>query len=214
MLILPQFLIAVPGEPPLTGHGVRVTGETITAVDTHAALLAAFPGDEVLDAPEAVLSPGFVNAHAHLYGLLAHGLPLSKAPSGFWPFLEEFWWPLVEDKLDHEAICAATDAMLLEMLKSGTTTVYDCTEAPFALPGCLSAQADVVRARGMRAILSFEATERVSPENGELGLQENVHFIEACRAQGGLVSGLICFHTTFSCSAAFIQRAHTLGAEL
>lgn len=62
--------------------------------------------------------------------------------------------------------------MVLEMLASGVTTVYDCTEAPQALPGCLEAQAEVVRGRGIRAVLSFEATERLSPENGQLGLAE------------------------------------------
>jgi cytosine/adenosine deaminase-related metal-dependent hydrolase len=66
----------------------------------------------------------------------------------------------------------------------------------------------------MRAILSFEATERVSPENGQLGLAENAAFIQSCRARGGLVTGLMCFHTTFSCSAAFIQQAFALGDEL
>jgi cytosine/adenosine deaminase-related metal-dependent hydrolase len=214
MIILPEFLIAVPGKAPLQGYGVRIVDDRIDLVAPHADLRHLYPDDDVEEAPNHVLSPGFVNAHAHLYGLLAHGLPLTRAPSGFWPFLEEFWWPLVEDKLDHEMICAATDAMLLEMIRSGTTTVYDCTEAPHALPGCLEAQAQVVRKRGMRAILSFEATERVSPENGELGLQENMRFVEACRQAGGLVSGLLCFHTTFSCSAEFIQRAHALGAAL
>lgn len=214
MIILPDFLIDVPGHPPREGWGVRVKDDIIDAVAPNAELRSRFPDDEVIDAVGCTLSPGFVNAHAHLYGLLAHGLPLDKAPSGFWPFLEEFWWPLVEDRLDHEMICAATDAMLLEMLRSGVTTVYDCTEAPYALPGCLAAQAEVVRRRGIRAILSFEATERVSKENGQLGLRENADFIRSCRAKGGLVSGLMCFHTTFSCSAEFIQQAHRLGEEL
>ncbi|HAJ35092.1 MAG TPA: amidohydrolase [Chloroflexi bacterium] len=214
MIILPDFLIDNPGQPPRKHWGVRVTGDVIAAVAPNDELRRHFPDDERVDAPGCTLSPGFVNAHAHLYGLLAHGLPLDKAPSGFWPFLEDFWWPLVEDRLDHEAICAATDAILLEMLRSGVTTVYDCTEAPHALPGCLAAQAEVVRRRGIRAILSFEATERVSPENGQLGLRENADFIRACRERGGLISGLMCFHTTFSCSAAFIQQAHRLGEEL
>lgn len=214
MIILSEFLIDIPGQPPRHEWGVRVRGDIIDAVAPHAELRRRFPNDEVIDAPSHTLSPGFVNAHAHLYGLLAHGLPLDKAPSGFWPFLQDFWWPLVEDRLDHEMICAASDAMLLEMLASGVTTVYDCTEAPHALPGCLAAQAGVVRQRGIRAILSFEATERVSAENGQLGLRENADFIRACRGQGGLVDGLICFHTSFSCSAGFIQQAHRLGEEL
>lgn len=214
MIILPDFLIDNPGQPPREQWGVRVHNDVIDAVAPNAELRQRFPTDEEIDAPGCTLSPGFVNAHAHLYGLLAHGLPLDKAPSGFWPFLEDFWWPLVEDRLDHEMICAATDAILLEMLRSGVTTVYDCTEAPYALPGCLAAQAEVVRKRGIRAVLSFEATERVSDENGQLGLRENADFIRACRKEGGLVSGLMCFHTAFSCSAEFIQQAHRLGEEL
>ena len=213
MLILPEFLIAEPGKPPKRGWGARVVGDTIEAVAPHAGLLERFPDDAVWVAPEQTLSPGFVNAHAHLYGVLAHGIPLARAPSGFWPFLTEFWWPLVEDRLDHEMICAGTESMLLEMLKSGTTTVYDCTEAPHALPGCLVAQGEVVRRRGIRAILSFEATERVNRENGQLGLRENMDFIRAMRTQGGLVSGMMCFHTTFSCSGEFINQAFALGRE-
>lgn len=214
MILLPDFLIDRPGQPPRRGWGVRVVGDRIDAVAPNAELRQRFAGDEQVDGAGCTLSPGFVNAHAHLYGLLAHGLPLDKAPSGFWPFLKDFWWPLVEDRLDHDLICAATDAILLELLRSGVTTVYDCTEAPYALPGCLSAQAEVVRRHGIRAVLSFEATERVSPTNGQLGLQENANFVRSCQEQGGLLSGLICFHTTFSCSAEFIQQAHALGAEL
>ncbi len=214
MLILPEILIAAAGEAPQPGWGVRVVGDIVTAVGPHADLRRDYPEDEVWEAPEQVLAPGFVNAHAHLYGVLAHGLPLEKAPAGFWPFLEDFWWPLVEDRLDQEMICAATDYVCAEMLRSGVTTVYDCLEAPHSLPGCLPAQAEVARARGLRAILSFEATERVSRANGQLGLQENADFIRASRAAGGLVSGLMCFHTTFSCSADFIRQAHALGQEL
>lgn len=214
MLILPEFLIAEPGKPPKRGWGVRLVNDTIDAVSPHEELRRKFPSEPVWDAPEQTLAPGFVNAHAHLYGVLAHGIPLEHAPSGFWPFLREFWWPRVEDRLDHEMICAGTDAMLLEMLKSGTTTVYDCTEAPHALPGCLTAQAEVVKRSGIRAILSFEATERVSQENGQLGLRENADFVRATRAQGALVTGMMCFHTSFSCSAEFIKQAFALGREL
>jgi cytosine/adenosine deaminase-related metal-dependent hydrolase len=65
----------------------------------------------------------------------------------------------------------------------------------------------------LRGVLSFEATERVSAENGEEGLQENARFIDHCRERGGLVFGLMCFHTTFTCSADFIRRAFALASE-
>ena len=212
-IILPEWLIAISGEKPKQKWGVRVEAERITDVAPNAELRRKYPGDSIWDAPNDVLSPGFVNGHTHIYGVLAHGIPLSKAPSGFWPFLEDFWWPLVENQLDHEMICAATDLRCANMLESGVTSFYNCTEAPNALPGCLEAQAEVVGRHGLRAILSFEATERISKENGELGLEENASFIKATKKEGGLISGLICHHTTFTCSAAFIRKAFHLAKE-
>lgn len=212
-LILPSFLIDEPGQPPKPEWGVRVVGDRIAAVAPTVELRCAYPGDDIWDAPGQTLAPGFVNTHTHLYGVLAHGIPLERAPSDFLAFLKDFWWPLVEDRLDHEMIRAATDRGCVEMLQSGVTTFYDCLEAPNSLPGCLAAQAEIVRARGLRGILSFEATERVSEENGQLGLRENVEFIRAARAAGGLVSGLMCFHTTFTCSANLIRQAFHLARE-
>ncbi|MCO6449626.1 MAG: amidohydrolase family protein [Caldilineales bacterium] len=212
-LILPTWLITTPHQPPKPDHGLRVVGDRIEAVAANAHLRAQFPDDEIIDASGHVLAPGFVNAHTHLYGVLAHGIPLAKAPSDFWAFLADFWWPLVEDALDHEMICAATDWVCAEMLRSGVTSFYDCLEAPFAIPDALFAQKEVVNRRGLRGILSFEATERVSKANGQVGLQENARFIDHCRSEGGLVQGLMCFHTTFTCSADFIKQAFDLGDE-
>ncbi len=70
-----------------------------------------------------------------------------------------------------------------------------------------------MRKRGLRGILSFEATQRLSPENGQLGLRENFDFIQAARKQGGLVSGMMCFHTTFTCDTHFIQQAYQMAEE-
>jgi 5-methylthioadenosine/S-adenosylhomocysteine deaminase len=212
-LLLGRMLWADTTQPPLPDWGVAVEGDRILATGTHDDLGMQFPEAQVVDATDCILTPAFVNAHHHMYGVLAHGIPLAAAPAGFWPFLEEFWWPRVEDRLDHDLIATATDWACLEMIRSGVTTFYDCLEAPNALPGALAVEAAVVRRRGLRGVLSFEATERVSRENGELGLRENADFVDACRETGDLVSGLICFHTTFTCPADFIRRAFALAAE-
>lgn len=212
-LILGKMLWADTTEPPQPDWGVAVEDDRVVAAASHAELRARFSGARVLDAPACAITPSFVNAHHHMYGVLSHGIPLDEAPEGFWPFLEDFWWPRVEDRLTHELIAAATEWACLEMVRSGVTTFYDCLEAPYALPGALEIEAEVVRRWGLRGVLSFEATQRISPENGKLGLQENARFIDACQAEGGLVSGMMCFHTTFTCSADFIRRAFALAAE-
>ena len=104
--------------------------DQIADVAPNADLREKYPDDEVWEAPNEVLSPGFVNGHTHLYGVLAHGIPLQKAPSGFWPFLEDFWWPLVEDRLDHAMINAATDYRCATMLKSGVTIFLRLHRSP------------------------------------------------------------------------------------
>ena len=214
MLILPSWLITSAKERPRSEWGVRIKGSEIAAVASNRTLRQSYPDEECWEAPGQVLAPGFVDAHTHLYGILAHGIPSAKAPSGFMPFLEEFWWPRIENHLDRELICAATHSNCLSMIRAGITSFYDCEEAPYALPGILDAQERVVRECGLRAVLSFEATQRVSEENGQLGLQENYDFIKTAQGRGGLISGLMCFHTTFTCKAQFIQQAYRMAEEL
>ena len=213
MLILPSWLITSPKEKPLSGWGVRIQGSQISAVAANAELRQRFPDDEVWEAPGQILAPGFVDAHTHLYGILSHGIPLSKAPSGFMPFLDEFWWPLVENRLDREMICTATRTNCTAMIRSGITSFYDCEEAPNALPGILDAQAEGVRAAGLRGILSFEATQRLGPEIGQNGQEENFAFADAARESDSLVSGMMCYHTTFTCDADFIKQTYDLAEK-
>jgi cytosine/adenosine deaminase-related metal-dependent hydrolase len=108
------------------------------------------------------------------------------------------------------------DLACYDMIRSGITTFFDCLEAPNAIPDGLLAQAEVAARWGLRGILCFEATERVSRENGALGLRENVNFIQACRTGSAfpLLGGAMCHHTTFTCSDEFIRHAHDLAKTL
>lgn len=174
--------------------------------------LQAGPGEQTLDFPERILLPGFVDGHVHSYGVLAHGIPLASPPGDFWGFLADFWWPRVENRLDHAMIAAAAELVATELLASGVTTLCDILEAPHALPEALAVEKEVVERVGNRAVLSFEATERIDEQNGRVGLAENVSLIEACRQSPGLVSGLMSIHTTFTCSPSFIKEAFELAA--
>ncbi|MGC8781203.1 MAG: amidohydrolase family protein, partial [Anaerolineae bacterium] len=79
-LILPDWLIDIPGAPPKQGWGVRVVGDTVDAIGPNDELRRRFPDDEQWDAAGQALAPGFVDAHTHLYGVLAHGIPLPPIP--------------------------------------------------------------------------------------------------------------------------------------
>ncbi|MCS7061963.1 MAG: amidohydrolase family protein [Anaerolineae bacterium] len=240
-IVLSSWLIRSADELPLPDHAVLIDNGRVVASGPNADMLAAHPQARVTDLRDKAVSPAFVDAHRHCYGVLAHGIPTENAPADFWAFLNDFWWGKIEDRLDHAMLRAAMDLACYDMIYSGVTTFFDCLEAPNAIPGGLFVQAEVVQRWGLRGMLCFEATERVSRENGELGLRENVEFITYCNSQRttrtqnssiqgqhlqaekdvmpasasapALLWGAMCHHTTFTCSDDFIRRAHALARE-
>lgn len=211
VLIWPEWLITSHLDEPHRDWGIRVVGNSVQAVGPTAELQAAYPNDETILAPNRICLPGFVNTHVHLYGVLAHGISTASAPGDFWAFLEQYWWPQVEDALDTTMIAAAADWACYEMLRSGVTTFLDILEAPNSLPGSLQVEMDAVARAGIRGILSFEATERAGARVAEQSLRENVDLISASRDHE-LISAVVSFHTTFTCSDDYIRRAFDLAS--
>ena len=219
MIIGADWVVTAALDEPRRHWAVRVVDGLIDDSGPVNELRARHPDDHFCDGSGCVLLPGFVNAHVHLYGVLAHGVPApAQPPADFWGFLDDYWWPLVENALDQEMIAAAAAWVTAELAAGGTTSFFDILEAPNALPDALFAEREAVARSGLRGVLSFEATERMGAANGRAGLDENVRFIEACRAQpaGGSdrVSGAMCIHTTFTCGEPFIRQAFEAAADL
>ena len=75
---------------------MRVVGGLIDDSDPVAELRARYPGDDFCDASGCVMLPGFVDAHVHLYEVLAHGVHAPAAPSAdlwnSWTATGGRWW--------------------------------------------------------------------------------------------------------------------------
>ena len=151
---------------------------------------------------EGIILPGLISSHTHLHGLVAYGHPVPP-PAGFWPFLKEWWWPLVEDVLTADDVEALAAYAALLHLKSGYTCFCDVMEAPYAEAGFMSREASAITETGARAFVSNEATERAGPEVAQKLLEENAAILELT----GRVRGLMSVHTTFSCSSDYIRKA-------
>lgn len=168
--------------------------------------------DEVLDASTGFVAPGFINAHNHMYGSVSHGIHTDKVIRDFTDFLNVFWWPMVEDQIDEELIRATTAWACIEAIDSGVTTMVDILEAPNTLSGCLDIEKEVIDRFGLRAYLSFEASQRQSEENGRMGLFEN-HRFSMDADEEDLVQGFMSIHTLFTCDENFIRKAKGLAEE-
>jgi len=212
-LILGGALLSSTEEPLEEDWGVVIDGAVIAAVGPNSDLYAARPNAEVIDATDLLLMPGFVNAHMHSYGLLAHGIPVDAPPRDFYELLADFWWPCVENRLDAPMIEAAIGLACYRMIRSGITSFCDVLEAPNASADILEVEADVVRKAGLRAILMTEASERINTACGERLTDENARFINS-HEKDDLIHGMFCIHTSFSCSERFVTQAKRISNDL
>ena len=168
----------------------------------------------VIDATDKFVMPTFACTHTHMYETIAHGA--IEPNLSLKPLLEDFWWPVVENRQTVETIRITSEYASLEHLKTGVTLINDILEAPFAENGKrLSTMEKVLRQAGMKGVLSLESNERISTENGEENLKENYDFIMAMRETGNDdIRGTICTHTTFSCSVPFLKKASGMARDI
>jgi len=212
--ILGKYLIVSAKQEPKAEWGVHIEGNRITDMGPNDAMRNKYPDAEIIDATREIIMPGFVDSHMHMYGSLAVGRPSGKPRYDMYYSLVDAWWPDVEDRMDHEAIRVSAAMTAVELIRNGVTTVCDIMEAPYAVPGCLEVAAEVMDRAGMRAVLMFEASERVSAQKGLDGLAENESFIRNHPTGKGRISGMVSVHTTFSCSLPFLQRGAELARKL
>lgn len=158
--------------------------------------------------------PGYVNAHTHLYSALApYGMPApSRAPANFVEILEAVWWRL-DRALDPRTLRAGTRLYVAEALLAGTTALVDHHESPNFVEGSLDVLADACEEFGMRAVLTYGATERNGGRaEAERGLAECARFVRANRRP--LVRGLVGLHASFTVSDATVREAGELCRTL
>jgi len=178
-------------------------------------------GAEVIDGSGMIIAPGFISLHSHLYSAVVRSIPFSgfdNADFSFISWMERFWYPMLEDKVTQNQMYIGSLANMLGNIRSGITTTTDTAEGSYALPGAMDHVLRAANEAGMRCILSFETTGRISPENQALGLQENLNLVKKVNPLKGRVTARIGIHTTFSCPTELLvearRQADALGCGL
>lgn len=185
-------------------------GRTIAIVDGLIAE-AADPTAPVIACANGEIAPGAVCAHTHLYsGLAPYGMPAADpAPETFLQILERVWWRL-DRALDAEALRASARDYIAKALLAGTTAVIDHHESPALIEGSLAILAEAADDLGIRALLTFGATERnFGRDEAKAGLAE-------CAAieDSPLIRRLVGLHASFTVSDDTIREAGELCRAL
>ncbi len=197
---MPTFFknaLLVQLDPPAVKAGsLRVTDGLISAVGKD---IIAEPGDEVVDCDGAVLMPGLVNGHTHLYSALAAGMPAPpRQPRDFHEILQLIWWRL-DRAHTLESVEASGHIGALAAIRCGTTTLFDHHASPNAIAGSLTALETGIAAIGCRSVLCYEVTDRNRATEGLEGLAENERYALLCQGRrGGQFAAMIGGHASFT----------------
>ena len=194
----PPELSADPS-PRVESVDLRVRGDRIVARGSG---LTPEAGEDVRDLDGAVVMPGNVNGHTHLYSSLAPGMPAPRnVPRSFTEILTEIWWPL-DRALDAEAVFLSAAAGAWEAARVGTTLLFDHHSSLTSVGGSLDRIAEGLSLVGLRGCLCYEVTDRGGPGSRDTTLEENDRWLRqvAQRRTGDVprFCGLVGAHAGFT----------------
>lgn len=195
----------------LPNHDILIDDSRIVAISQEIKTKA----DQIIDGQGRIVLPGFVCGHTHLYGVMLRGAPLGiKPPEDFIQILDRIWWK-ADSAFVHEDAYASALIACYEFVRSGTTCFADTYSGPGSIEGVLDDIAKGVTEVGIRGILSFEATERNSPKEGEQGLKENIRFIKRLKQNPNeLLYGMYSLHASFTLSDEIMQKTRKQADSL
>jgi putative selenium metabolism protein SsnA len=198
-------------DPPAVESGnIRQESGVIAAVGEAAKPQA---GDEVVECEGAVLLPGLVNGHTHLYSALAPGMPAPpRPPASFHEILKFIWWRL-DRAHTLESVEVSGQIGALAALRCGTTTLVDHHASPRAIEGSLSALESGIAQVGCRGVLCYETTDRNSADESRLGLAENERYAKVCRGDGRCAA-MVGAHASFTMEEASLAGCVDLAKRL
>ncbi|MFH1749027.1 MAG: amidohydrolase family protein [Planctomycetota bacterium] len=170
--------------------------------------------DDTIDCGGAVVLPGLVNGHTHLYSALAAGMPAPpKAPQNFLEILQYIWWRL-DRALDAESCTMSARIGSLDALRCGTTTLIDHHASPGFIAGSLDAIEQGIAEVGLRGVLCYETTDRNGPDGRDAGLEENRRYIEKCmRETGKRFAGMVGAHASFTLEDETLEHLSGLADD-
>jgi 5-methylthioadenosine/S-adenosylhomocysteine deaminase len=152
----------IPIEPfgrVLEHHAIAIRAGQILALGPADELANRYSPREIIDRPDHVLLPGFVNAHTHAAMTLLRGAAESAS---FERWLKVQVWPLEQRWVDAEYVRDGTELAIADMLTSGTTCFGDTHLFPEVV-------AQVVSESHIRACVGLPVIETPTAWAGSAG---------------------------------------------
>jgi len=216
LVIKDGFIVTMDKERRIIPEGtIVVEGNKIVDIGPTKEMEEKYSFDKVIDAKKKLVLPGFICGHSHMAYTLGHNMPVDMRQfKSFIEMLTKWAWPAIEDPTTKDDVYYAGRFVAAKMLKSGTTTTHELVEGPYHVNGILDGAAKAVEESGMRAIIAFETTERVSMENAKEGIKENLRFIQKWNnVPDTRIRGRFGVHTVFTASPETLKEVRELATK-
>ena len=196
-----------PANGYLPDGGVVIEGTNIREIGKTAELKAKYPEAEYIDAKGGVIMPAFINAHTHIYSALARGLSIKgNNPTNFYEVLDGTWWA-IDRRLTLKGTRASADALYIDCIKQGVTTIFDHHASYAEIPGSLHTIAESAKKFGIRSCLCYEVSDRDGEEKCLQAIQENADFITECeQRKDPMLAAMFGGHALFTISDKTFDR--------
>lgn len=204
MLLRARYIVPVD-RPPIENGAILIENGRITAIGT----ADKFPQPATDDFGDAVLLPGFVNAHTHLE--LTHLAGQISPSMGFVPWIQALAGRLMRESVDPSMARAAVEDGVKQSLRAGVTTLGDITRDPAAVRPILATSplravsfGEVIgigsgRERWPRR-LDAAASAQHATTNLVIGISPHAPYtvepdgLEACAAKAKNANAPLCIH--------------------
>ena len=181
---------------------VAVAKGRIVAVGPRSELERRYQPARRLDRPDAILTPGLVNTHAHAPMALLRGV---ADDLDLQDWLEHYIFPAEAKNVNEEFVRAGTRLAVLEMMLGGTTTYVDMYYFEQAI-------AEETRRAGMRAVLGETIIRFPVPDAGtpQLALAATEKFIQAFKGDS-LITPAVAPHAVYTNETDVLRAARALA---
>jgi len=150
------FIITVDADRRIVKNGsLLIEDDRITQV-AKSDDLRDTPSDQIIDATDMVITPGFLNGHMHIsYAHATRGIFPDDLGAAYFPYLFSLQSIMTPEEEYYTSLLALT-----ELLKYGTTTLVDPGSTKH-LDACIEAY----RESGCRIIVGQQVTDKPNPWN-------------------------------------------------
>ena len=160
-----------------------------------------YEAEEVIEGRRTIVTPGFVCAHTHFYGVLLAAstwFGLIEPPTDFQQNLQRIWWAL-DENITYDDIYAASLMGSIMFARTGTTFFKDMNSSPNSVTNGLDYIRKGAEEVGLRGYAGFCATQRRSLEEGFKIIAENERFVRETHADPkAKVKGFFAVHASFT----------------